>query len=242
MKEVKHSDSDKVTIYEDFFDEALREEIYNECQKHFEPSNLNSDDSRQVTNCIIDCHGLNLSKTRFFPYDVNCWNIFCLKVKENVVKYAERFGCDSTDIIPFTCWGERFSPECSNYVSSPTAEYDDLFNESKSPVQFRYDRAIPTTDREGQVKKHFIHSTYTLYTTSPSVGIIAYLDDRVIETLYSNRSIPTHFDTPQNSMVIFDGSYKHTVLFPTNNHHIKYTINFSWYINKPFEVPDWILP
>ena len=74
------------------------------------------------------------------------------------------------------------------------------------------------------------------------MGIIAYLDDRVIETLYSNRSIPTHFDTPQNSMVIFDGSYKHTVLFPTNNHHIKYTINFSWYINKPFEVPDWILP
>ena len=243
MKEIEHSYKDKVTVYSDFFDETLREDIFKESKKHFVSKNLLFDDTHQVTDCIIDCHGLNMSNSRYFPYEVNCWNILCLKIKQYVVKYAERFDCDSTDIIPFACWGERFSPECSGYVESPIADFEDVFNEYSKVPTFRYDSAKKSVDRKGQVQKHFIESTYTLYSTSPSVGTIVYLDeDKATETIHGYKSSPSHIETPQNSLIIYDGNYRHTNMYPHKCHHQKYSINFTWYINRPFEVPDWILP
>lgn len=243
MKEVNHQHKDKVTIYNDFFDDSLREEIFKESKKHFVPKNLLFDDSHQVTDCIIDCHGLNMSNSRYFPYEVNCWNILSLKIKEYVVKYAERFGCDNIDIIPFACWGERFSKECSGYVD--VGDYDEVFKspEDLPELRTRYDSAKKSVDLKGQVQKHFIQSAYILHTTCPQAGMIAYLnDDEAKETVYGYRTVPSHLESPQNSLIIFDGNYRHTTIFPHNCHHEKYIISFTWYINKPFEVPDWILP
>lgn len=88
------------------FSDDLRNTLLMSCNKHFEYNLLHSD-SVDVTKCIIDCHGLALSTSSYFPYDERCWNILCLKIKHHVLEYARLVGIDEFNIVPHSCWAER---------------------------------------------------------------------------------------------------------------------------------------
>ena len=99
--------SKRIDVFDDFLDLSTLEEIHNSSLKHYD-HNLMSSDFVDITNSIIDCHGLRLSTTAYFPYDENCWNILSLAVKEKVADYVlDEYGFDRDYVIPYSCWGER---------------------------------------------------------------------------------------------------------------------------------------
>ena len=82
--------SSEIKIVDNLFDSQTISDLIDSVDKHFE-HNLMFSDFIEVTNSIIDCHGLALSDTAFFPYSERCWNILCLKVKKNVDSYCKEF-------------------------------------------------------------------------------------------------------------------------------------------------------
>ena len=71
--------SSEIKIVDNLLDSQTISELIDSADKHFE-QNLMFSDFIDVTNSIIDCHGLALSDTAVFLI-LRCWNIFCLKVK-----------------------------------------------------------------------------------------------------------------------------------------------------------------
>jgi len=204
--------SDYIHVVKNVFSEDLRESLILNCDNHFK-DNLLYSDAIQITKCIIDCHGLALSTSSYFPYTERCWNIFCLKIKHHVLEYARMSGIDEFSIVPHSCWAER-SRRIRQENKSTT------FNED-----FRL-------ANDNWLKKHMLRSVYYLKNDDPQFGTDYRIDDKV-------KSIPGE----QNSLVIFDGgSYPSSNKFSTNKVSIQYNIVFDWYINEPFDVPDWVLP
>jgi len=221
--------SSEIKIVDDLFDSQTVCELIDSVDKHFE-QNLMFSDFIEVTNSIIDCHGLALSDTAFFPYSERCWNIFCLKVKQNVDSYCKDLGIDPIAVIPFSCWAER-SLYSEQPVSAVTLEdvldIDDSIKPNASLV-----RDSLTVVKDTQVKKHFLRSVYNLIPYHESYGTRIDFHD-VLKM--------TKVDSKENRLIIYDGgTYKSTHYYP--NAPGKYNIVFDWYINVPYDVPDWILP
>ena len=77
--------SDYLYSKNDVFSEDLRLDILKSSEKHFANNLVDGDNGiLQITEAIIDCHGLSLSPSSFFPYSERCWNIFCLKIRDLV--------------------------------------------------------------------------------------------------------------------------------------------------------------
>lgn len=218
--------SSEIKIVDDLFDSQTVCELIDSVDKHFE-QNLMFSDFIEVTNSIIDCHGLALSDTAFFPYSERCWNIFCLKVKQNVDDYCKNLGVDPIAVIPFSCWAERsLHPE--QPVSSVTIEdILDIDYDTRPDASFvRDDLAIV---EDTQVKKHFLRSVYNLVSYDSFYGTIIDFGE------------VTKVDSKDNRLSIYDGgTYKSAHYYP--NTPGKCNIVFDWYINVPYDVPDWILP
>jgi hypothetical protein len=233
--------TDEILIVDDLFDELTVNQLYKECQTHFE-KNLMFDDDIEITNSIVDCHGLALSESMYFPYSVNCWNILCLKIKKYVVEYCNKFGYDESFVIPFSCWAERSATE--------TTVDPDLLDGYKYVLYeggvfkddgFEYFRDRPQKVEDHQVKKHLLRSVYNLHSPDPFFGTSVFFPS-------GERRIPAK----PNRLIIYDGgSYPSTHYYPRKgsntfyfeDHSVgKYNIVFDWYINEPFDVPDWILP
>ena len=86
--------------------------------------------------------------------------------------------------------------------------------------------------KDTQVKKHFLRSVYNLVPYHESYGTRIDFHD-VLKM--------TKVDSKENRLIIYDGgTYKSTHYYP--NAPGKYNIVFDWYINVPYDVPDWILP
>ena len=221
--------SSEIKIVDDLFDSQTISELIDSVDKHFE-HNLMFSDFIDVTNSIIDCHGLALSDTAFFPYSERCWNIFCLKVKQNVDSYCKDLGIDPIAVIPFSCWAER-SLYSEQPVSAVTLEdvldIDDSIKPNASLV-----RDSLTVVKDTQVKKHFLRSVYNLIPYNKFYGtIIDFHDTMKIKKVESK----------ENRLTIYDGgTYKSSHYYP--NAPGKCNIVFDWYINVPYDVPDWILP
>ena len=80
-----------------------------------------------------------------------------------------------------------------------------------------------------QVKKHFLRSVYNLIPYHESYGTIIDFGE------------VTKVDSKDNRLSIYDGgTYKSAHYYP--NTPGKCNIVFDWYINVPYDVPDWILP
>ena len=218
--------SSEIKIVDDLFDSQTVCELIDSVDKHFE-QNLMFSDFIEVTNSIIDCHGLALSDTAFFPYSERCWNIFCLKVKQNVDNYCKNLGVDPIAVIPFSCWAERsLHPE--QPVSPVTIEdILDIDYDTRPDASFvRDDLAIV---EDTQVKKHFLRSVYNLVSYDSFYGTIIDFGE------------VTKVDSKDNRLSIYDGgTYKSAHYYP--NTPGKCNIIFDWYINVPYDVPDWILP
>jgi len=229
----------RVDTFDDFLDKDLRESLHASSLKHYE-HNLYTTDCIDITKSIIDCHGLALSTTAYFPYDDNCWNIFCLSIKEKVQTYVlEEFGYSSDYIIPFSCWGERVdSPQ--SYIKNDDIRNGIIEDSIKEHVILTAGDT-PAKAIDYYQNKHIIRCVY---------NIISPENDNLyaLKILYSNSK-----DTPSiikvlskpNRLTIFDGhSFDHQLCYPIKELHKipKYNIIFDWYINDPFDVPDWILP
>ena len=189
-------------IIDNIFDTKTISQLNSSVDNHFK-NNLLFSDQILVTKSIIDCHGLTLSGSKYFPYSQNYWNVFCLKIKKHVVDYCVEYDVDPFNVIPFSCWSERSvnSPGDDTVMDEPDYAYD-------------YD---------GQVKKTFVRSVYKL---SGSLGVK--IDDEDIQL-------------NQNSLVVYNGTeYKSTNIYPRQEGECN--LIFDWYINDPFDVPDWILP
>lgn len=219
-------------IVDNFLDKNVREEIFESIQHHFK-KNLYASDEISNTNCIIDCHGLALSKSKYFPYEVNCWNIFCLKVKEQVVKYCQKYGYDSFDVIPYSCFAERHddNPQQNFNLNSEKIDENSLLSLLCEKI---YHTPQSVIDESGQVNKHMIRTVYTLLNYVESCGTFIYYDGGIVSEVPGN----------ENELLIFDGSYSNTNVYIKSElmNCKKYSIIFDWYINDPFDVPDWILP
>lgn len=226
----------EIKVIDDFLNKSIRQDILNNTLIQFK-RNLYSSDIVCSTKSIIDCHGLALSKSKYFPYEVNCWNIFCLKVKEQVVNYCEKYGYDSFDIIPYSCFSERVDDDPSTTtLNQKILDYDDEYisKTSHSPQTL--------FDESGQVNKHMIRTVYNLVNPMPKYGTILYGEKKEV--------IP--ISGIENRLLIFDGNTLHTNVYPIASVNLpltdakfelkKYCIVFDWYINHPFDVPDWILP
>lgn len=202
--------SDYIHIVKNIFSEDLRETLIMSCNTHFK-HNLLSSDNIEITRCIIDCHGLALSTSSYFPYSERCWNILCLKIKHHVLEYVRLIGIDEFSIVPHSCWAER---------SKKTKNKSLVFNEEFRLVD------------DNWLKKHMIRSVYYLQNNDPKFGTDLRIGNEI-------KLIPGE----QNSLAIFDGgSYPCSNKFLTNELNIQYNIVFDWYINEPFNVPDWVLP
>lgn len=233
--------TEEVLIVDDLFDSSTIEQLYSECQKHFEKNLMFSDDI-DVTHSIVDCHGLALSQSRYFPYSVNCWNILCLKIKKHVTEYCHKLGYDESFIIPFSCWAERSATEIDpNLLEGFSALTNGGVFETGSEFDYFRDFPQKVFDQDGQVKKHFLRSVYNLHSPDCFFGTTIFFDS-------GEKKIPSK----QNRLIIYDGgSYRSTHYYPKKGSNTlnfenylvgKYNIVFDWYINDPFDVPDWILP
>jgi len=210
--------SDYIHTVKNVFSDDLQNALKESSDKHFEHNLLHAD-AIEVTKCIIDCHGLGLSPSSYFPYVERCWNIFCLKVKHHVLEYSKVVGVDESVIVPHSCWGERS-------VIKPNSKSSIIgFNSSKFQDEFRL------VD-DDWLKKHMIRSVYYLRNNDTQMGTDIKVGNKI-------KSIPGE----QNSLVIFNGgSYPCSNKFLLNTDYVKYNIVFDWYINIPFGVPDWVLP
>lgn len=206
----KITNTEYIHIVNDVFSEDMVKELKKECDAHFR-KNLLFSDKIEVTKCIIDCHGLALSTSSYFPYDKRCWNIFCLKIKKYVIEYFNMVNVDEYSIVPHSCWAERSIK--SNHKSEVYSE------------EFR----IADDD---WLNKHLVRSIYYLKNDNINNGT---------DIKYGNNI--KSISGLQNSLIIFDGGTNPSSnKFPTDNSFQKYNIVFDWYINDPFNVPDWVLP
>lgn len=222
--------TNEVLVIDNLFDESTVSELKNSVEKHFK-DNLLSTDFIDITNSIVDCHGLALSDTAYFPYSERCWNILCLKMKKNVDKYSESLGIDPVSVIPYSCWAER-SVNASEEYTRPlkgTIEFDSPLRPNGNYVR---DAADIVKDVDGQVRKHFLRSVYNLESYDSSYGTVIQ---------FGNQFKCTKIESKDNRLIIYDGgSYKSAHYYPDVPG--KCNIVFDWYINEPYDVPDWILP
>jgi len=220
----------EVLVIDDLFDESTISELKSSVEKQFN-DNLLDKDFIEITQSIVDCHGLALSDTAYFPYSERCWNILCLKIKKNVDKYSESLGIDPVSVIPYSCWAERSVNVSAEHIRpvDGVVEFDSPLRPNGNYVR---DAADIVKDLDGQVKKHFLRSVYSLESYDSSYGTVIQFDNQFKWTKVESRD---------NRLIIYDGGrYKSTQYYP----HVpgKCNIIFDWYINEPYDVPDWILP
>lgn len=220
--------SDCVHVVKNVFSDDLQNTLKESSDKHFEHNLLQSDEI-EITKCIIDCHGLALSPSSYFPYVERCWNIFCLKIKHHVLEYSKSICIDESLIVPHSCWAER---SAIKKLKKPRANTE--FSSFKSSIfqdWFCYHEKFKIVD-DDWLKKHMIRSVYYLRNNDTQMGTDIKVGNKI-------KSIPGE----QNSLAIFNGgSYPCSNKFLINTDFVKYNIVFDWYINIPFDVPDWVLP
>lgn len=224
--------SKEVYIIDDVFDSSTADQLYESCQRHFE-FNVLASDFIEITNSIVDCHGLALSKSKYFPYSENCWNILCLKIKKHVVEYCEELGYDESYVVPFSCWAERTTQQDTSNLNLLDSLGISGNLDSEGLQSSVYD--APEIAIDDQVNKHMIRSVYNLISPDPFFGSVIYFDYKDIKRVYAK----------PNRLAIYDGgSYRSHHLYPEPkaDNRQKYNIIFDWYINDPFGVPDWVLP
>lgn len=110
------------------FDSKTIKELSDSCDKHFELNlnpNCKGTPIYQVTNCIMDCHGLHLTDSPVYPYSQECWNIFCKTVCNKVREYLflvhpellyprwkyKNILSTGYQIFPHSCWAIKILPD-----------------------------------------------------------------------------------------------------------------------------------
>ena len=246
----------------DVFSEGIRLELLEKLERHFEDNLYDADNGIvQLTECVIDCHGLALSPSSYFPYIDRCWNIFVLKVRDCIHEYAEQIGVNPTSMIPFSCYAERLSynmfegldPETWKhtiwrrfYQSGDAYDLKDWrVNKDAGMITGVKDRGDVRVLNDKQVKCPFIRTVFYLQNKDQAYGTH-------IET---KKGTYRHLGE-ENSLLIYPNLPSYNVL-PHNPEHIEISpptnIIFEWYIwdlpptgakgfGQTLMPPDWVLP
>lgn len=111
----------KIAKMQNVFSKHFVNFLYEDCQKQLElnlnneeVSNFLDDVDIKISKCIIDCHGLRICDSDVkndlvFPYSVQNWNIFCLKMQNIMFEYCDKFSLDKSQLTPHSLWVERSS-------------------------------------------------------------------------------------------------------------------------------------
>lgn len=214
------------------FSSSIVEKISISCDKHFEYNKNEQSDFLEITDCIVDCHGLKLSGDfpNEYPYKEEHWNIFCTQIKHYVLEYAKISNINVDKMIPHSCWSERII----NYSNPTLYELMQFFLPYTEEEPWEYAKDGEMYDI-WNLEKPLIRAVY--YLKNPNINCGTHVD--VNGEIYVNLGI-------ENSLFIFDGGN-----FPSANPYpspkdlvkkSKYNIIFDWYINEPYHDPAWILP
>lgn len=178
-----------------------------------------------LSNCIIDCHGLNIcEETRIkkdwdFPYSIKQWNIFCLKMQNIMFKYCDQLNIDKSQLSPHSCWVERSNISDNDSVNVILDDTDTLLNSICDVDKLTHYRII-----------------YFLKSPNPEFGFTIVNGDKKLSihgeenSLYIIPSSPT------------DDYYCYTS-FPTDNEN-QFILMFNWYLHpkESSENPAWVFP
>ena len=112
----------------DVFDSKTIDDLLKSCNIHLQ-SNLNASCKKtslyQITNCIMDCHGLHLTDSVIYPYCQSYWNTFCRTVCEKVKEYLllvhpellipkwnyKNELSTGYQVFPHSCWAIKILPD-----------------------------------------------------------------------------------------------------------------------------------
>ena len=142
--------NDKYYQCYDVFDSKTIDDLLESCDKHFKFNthpNFKTTKLYQVTQCIMDCHGLHLTNSSVYPYCQPYWNTFCKTVCEKVKEYLmlvhpellkpkwKYLNIFSTgyQVFPHSCWAikiladKRRVPICSFEKSLDLQHPEDTF-------------------------------------------------------------------------------------------------------------------
>ena len=243
-------DVDYLYSKNDVFSDELRLDVIKASEKHFR-NNLLDDDNGifQITESIIDCHGLALSPSSFFPYTERCWNIFVLKIRDLVYEYCDNAGISWHSMIPFSLYGERIS--YTQYEGVPREKWNHKIYSRTYEAGNHYDlrkwktgknitglrnTSNPKLQSDGQVKKTFIRCVYYMQNKDDSFGTHVETSEEVVRHKGIENSVLIYCSSELPSYNILAHNPETVEVTPPTN------IIFEWYINDPFDVPDWVLP
>jgi len=178
-----------------------------------------------LSNCIIDCHGLNrcenneIEKDWNFPYSIQNWNIFCLKMQNIMFKYCDEFGIDKSELSPHSCWVERSTISKNISVDVTLDDTDILLNSICKTNNLTHYRII-----------------YFLKAPNPKFGLTIVNGNNKLSIPGEENCLYVVPSSPTND------SYHYTS-FPTDNER-HFVLMFNWYLHpKEFsEKPAWVFP
>lgn len=210
----------------DVFDSKTIDDLLESCDKHFKfnsNSNAKATDLYQITNCIMDCHGLHLTDSLIYPYCQPYWNTFCKTVCEKVKEYL------------LLVYPELLKPKWK-HKSILSTGYQ-VFPHSCWAIKILADkRRRPICDLERSVdslwpEDTFITAIYYLKNTSIGNGTV----------VKYNKSQYYKSDGAENSLFIFRDS-KFGEYIPYKDDEEKIVIRFEFCIlGEPHNVP-WTSP
>jgi hypothetical protein len=211
----------------DVFSEEIMSYLRKSCEKHFIHNVIVENPKMyfEFTETIIDCHGLALTSSRKYPYEEEWWNVFVLKAKKEVLKYAQISGIDPKIVAPFALWSFRI------------IEYASVLQYlNHNP----YINMRPIEDNGIEHGKKMISAIYYLNNPNENFGIL-------VKTNQNNSVVRNETDFyinygKENSFFILDSSLHHSFVAPSPE-DLKispvYIIQFDFFINQPYTKAAW---
>ena len=246
----------------ELFSEDIRLELLQKLERHFEYNLYDADNGiLQLTECIIDCHGLALSPSSYFPYVDRCWNIFVLKIRDCIHEYAEQIGVNPSSMIPFSCYSERLS--YSMFEGIDPKEWKHTIWRRTYKAADSYDLKDWTVNKDiGMITGYKNRGELKVFKDKlvkcPFIRTVVYLQnkDQAYGTHIETGEGPYRHTGMENSLLIYPNLPSYNVLSHNPEHMDKSpptNIIFDWYIwdvppngakgfGQKLRSPDWVLP
>jgi hypothetical protein len=211
----------------DVFSEEIVSDLKESCEKHFIHNVITENPKMyfEFTETIIDCHGLALTPSRKYPYEEEWWNVFVLKAKKEVLKYAQISGIDPKIVAPFALWSFRIIEYASvlqylnhnPYINTRSIEDDGI-----------------------EKGKKMISAIYYLNNPNENFGILVNTNQN--DFIVRNETDFYINYGKENSFFILDSSLPHSFVAPSpEDLEISpvYIIQFDFFINQPYTKAAW---
>lgn len=208
------------------FSPEITDILYSECLKQLEHNALRfKNGEKHISNCVLDCHGLSVIKNGSverdpqFPYCIEEWNEFLLKIQEIMFAYCDKNGIDKSIISPHSCWIE--TSRCLHVNSSGFSlvknDDSDLWLDSECGSEVAHYKVI-----------------YILKDPNPGLAIRVVKDGENID-----------FSGSENCLYVLPSKkYDFYVAYPDNS-DAKINLVFDWYLHpkdSKMSSPAWKIP